>query len=39
LGSGCEARPVSELPRWWIFMLVAIIVCVIASGIITVVKL
>jgi hypothetical protein len=31
--------PVSELPRWWLFMLIAILVCVIASGIITVVKL
>jgi hypothetical protein len=30
---------VSELPRFWIFMLIGIIVCVIASGIITVIKL
>jgi len=30
---------VSELPRFWLFMLIAIIVCVIASGIITVIKL
>jgi hypothetical protein len=30
---------VSELPRFWIAMLIVIIVCVIASGIITVIKL
>jgi hypothetical protein len=30
---------VSELPRFWIFMLIAIVICVIASGVIAVVQL
>jgi hypothetical protein len=39
LAAAAKLGLVSELPRWWLFMLIAIILCVIASGIITVIKL